>query len=770
MKAKTSIVAASQGTAPAKARRAPRSTARPPSNLTFDLSSLGWKAFQDLCGSVLRQVLGQTLVGFAAGRDMGRDWAFQGHWVPAKGETLEGQFVVQCKFHSGGGVLAASEVNDELPKIKMLAGAGLCDVYLLMTNLRVTSAVHANICRAVKKAGSKACLVFGAEQVDTYLREEPRLRALVPRVYGLGDLSEIIDDRAYEQARAVLAAMNEEMRKFVVTGPYVRSIDALNRFGFVLLLGAPAAGKSMIASALAMAAIDQWGLPAIKVDAPDIFRTHWNPHDRHQFFWIDDAFGTTQYQLRLADDWNRILPQLRASIAGGTRVVMTSRDYIWRAASRDLKLTDFEPLETSQVVVDVHELAAIDKQQILYNHLKFGDQPQSFKTAVKPYLAEAVRADPFLPEVARRFGSAKFTQDLGPYRYSVPSFFAHPVDHLRDVITKLDADGRAALAFIYISDAKLQRPVVLDAERAHALAMLGSSLAAVTESLEELRGSLVSLVTDAETGFEHWTFRHPTIGEAFRSIVQHDRQFFPLYLAGMSTYALLGETTCGDRSIEGSVIVEPDDWSIVIRRLVAMDAGYELNQRDTYLVQRSTCEFLRAYTEQHNVTDKDGLVSPRLAARMHECGLLAEAIRLPLVRDLGESLLTELDGSIFERDAASLLTDVERRTLVDRVRDDLLPKIDEVIEGLSSSYDDEEEPGDWLSGVYDTLEALKDEFEQRGDVNSVNVIDDAIVEVGQLEEGLQELYAPTPDWDDERDDFRGWGEASAFDLFADVDA
>ena len=248
---------------------------------------------------------------------MGRDWAFQGRWQPRKGELFEGQFVVQCKFHQGGGVLGAAEVISELPKVSTLTKAGLCDTYVLMTNLRTTSAVSAAICRKVTTAGAKYCLVLGAEQIDTYLREEPRLRALVPRVYGLGDLSEILDERGYDQAKALLAAMNEEMRKFVVTAPYGRGIEALNRHGFVLLLGSPAAGKSMIASALAMAAVDQWALPAIKVDAPEVFRTHWNPHDRHQFFWIDDAFGTTQYQLRLADDWNRILPQLRAAIAGG---------------------------------------------------------------------------------------------------------------------------------------------------------------------------------------------------------------------------------------------------------------------------------------------------------------------------------------------------------------------------------------------------------------------------------------------------------------------
>ena len=36
--------------------------------------------------------------------------------------------------------------------------------------------------------------------------ESKRLRMLVPRVYGLGDLSQILDDRAYKQAKVLTCA------------------------------------------------------------------------------------------------------------------------------------------------------------------------------------------------------------------------------------------------------------------------------------------------------------------------------------------------------------------------------------------------------------------------------------------------------------------------------------------------------------------------------------------------------------------------------------
>ncbi|HXM22272.1 MAG TPA: hypothetical protein VN948_13530 [Terriglobales bacterium] len=41
--------------------------------VSYDLHSLGWRAFQQLCLTVLREILGQTVSAFLDGRDGGRD-------------------------------------------------------------------------------------------------------------------------------------------------------------------------------------------------------------------------------------------------------------------------------------------------------------------------------------------------------------------------------------------------------------------------------------------------------------------------------------------------------------------------------------------------------------------------------------------------------------------------------------------------------------------------------------------------------------------------
>ncbi len=64
----------------------------------YDLHSLGWHSFQQLCLTITREILGQTVECFLDTADGGRDGAFAGTWGPKSAEALTGRFVVQCKF------------------------------------------------------------------------------------------------------------------------------------------------------------------------------------------------------------------------------------------------------------------------------------------------------------------------------------------------------------------------------------------------------------------------------------------------------------------------------------------------------------------------------------------------------------------------------------------------------------------------------------------------------------------------------------------------
>lgn len=352
----------------------------------YDLHNLGWHSFQQLCLTITREILGQTVESFLDSSDAGKDGAFAGTWKKVKGEDLSGRFVIQCKFSSKRNKnLVPADLSDDIEKAKRLVQAGRCDCYVLMSNAGLSGAAKEGIESLFRAVGVKTILCYGSTWISEQIKEHKRLRMLVPRIYGLGDLSQILDERAYEQAKALLASLREDLSKVVLTDAYRRAAEALDTHGFVLLIGEPAAGKTTIASMLSMGALDQWGASTLKLDNPEKVVERWNPEEPSQFFWIDDAFGVTQYESFLVHGWNHALPMIRTMIRRGAKVVMTSRDYIYNRARTELKEGAFPLFRESQVVIDVRDLSLEERQQILYNHIKLGRQTRAFRKAIKPH-------------------------------------------------------------------------------------------------------------------------------------------------------------------------------------------------------------------------------------------------------------------------------------------------------------------------------------------------------------------------------------------------
>jgi hypothetical protein len=260
----------------------------------YPLHTLGWKSFQDLCVAIAEECLRRPVQSFLPNHDAGRDGAFVGRWAgddPASGEST-----IQCKFTSRpNNNLSVSMLNDELDKAKVLAARGLAADYIILTNHPVTGASDLQIKQAFEAVGVGRCRTFGYDWIVRQIRSSPRLRMMAPRLYGLGDLSDLLDARAYEQAQLILSAMGDDLQRLVVTEAHRKSVRAISAHNLVLLLGPPAAGKSTIGASLAIGAADIWQCGTIRATSPEDIRRHLSP-GTPQFFWIDDAWGNTQYQ------------------------------------------------------------------------------------------------------------------------------------------------------------------------------------------------------------------------------------------------------------------------------------------------------------------------------------------------------------------------------------------------------------------------------------------------------------------------------------------
>ncbi|MDK1348946.1 hypothetical protein QNO09_37985 [Streptomyces sp. 378] len=717
-----------------------KGTVAAPGSPDFALHTLGWRAFQDLCAAVLREVWAQSVHTFADSNDGGRDGAFYGTWQQPPDpigvqDVPDGPFVLQCKHtKKADTTLTPSELSDEFAKAQALVDQGLCGSYVLLTNARVSGTSEANIRQRLRSVGVGHVQVLDGQWICDTIASRQRLRTFVPRVYGLGDLSQILDERAYTQAQYLLSYLREELATFVVTDAYRRAAQAVQQHGFVLLLGEPAVGKSVIAATLAMTALDAWGCLTVNAhDAAELVR-HWNPNEPNQFFWIDDAFGAVRHEPQLTDSWARHMRQVMTAVHGGAKIVLTSRDYIYRDARPHLKEYAYPLLHEQQVVVDVAQLPLEERRQILYNHISLGDQPTEVRGKMKPHLEEAAAQNPFHPEVARRLGRQAFTRHLKSSKHGITDFMRRPTAFLRDLYTELGPDEKAALALTYQSGEFLPAPLALDAAQRDVIIRFGSSPAGIDRALNALTGTFLRFSSSPENGTTTgWSFRHPTLQEGFAELLAASPNLLGMLLSGLPLEEMLTKLDCGSEKQRGTLIkIPPTLYPVVAERLQYLERDHLDHWEDflwcNFFTTRCSDAFLEHYTE----TDPGfvpGMMNfgaylgsdrkPEVLARLHQAGLISEDEHEEIVQTLTDYAVSVPDAGWVDTSHWNIiLSEGERKGILEEVREELLSPTSTLLSDWSSNrYGNiDRTPEEYYDPLREALETYRDSLADQPDI------------------------------------------------------
>jgi energy-coupling factor transporter ATP-binding protein EcfA2 len=724
-------------------------------NKDFALHTVGWQAFQDLATTIVEVDFGRQVHRVAPVKDQGRDGFFYG--VPDEAvipgdkreTTIQAKhFVVPTK------TLTVGDLGSELASVRELAKTGRAHGYILVTNASVTEANRLKITAALTEVGVERAYVLGRQWVTSKILEHPKVRALAPRVYGLGDLSWIRSDVARRQALAILDTMGEGLRRYVPTAAHRAAVEALAKHRFVLLLGDPAVGKSSIAAALSVAATDEDHCDVIFVRNPGEFLRNWDPEIENRLFWVDDAFGTTKLESALMDPWNKILSSMQAAIKRGNRFILTSRSHIWKQASRDLKQGAFPPLSHGHVVVDVEALTDPERKRILYNHLRFGTQPKGFNLQIKPFLEDVLAAGNFRPEIARRLSDPAYTGGLKPTLEGLKDFFARPEAFLIDTLTNLPDPMQAAIGLIFINGGRLSSPIEADEAQRLISELYAATSADIRNGLQALDGSFVLKVAERDECF--WTYKHPTIGDAYARMVRQDQDLVTLYVRGSKLSQLLDEATCGI-TVRGGVRIPSSLYDLLLDRFSKNPVNLDAVRK--FLLFRSGPEFLRKFLDrfpkvvtQASFTNRTiaSDVSAQLIMKADQNKALPDEARKRLLAELRSQIINYADVSFLTDDPSfeRFLSSDERAELIALAREDIGNRFDSIIESERDNYEQSWDPSDWFEDLKSQIMDHRALFPEDEEV--CQAVDHALWQIGQAIESIEEDREPEPDWDYER--------------------
>jgi energy-coupling factor transporter ATP-binding protein EcfA2 len=628
-------------------------------HVDFALHSLGWKAFQDLCAQVMEEELKCTVSVYREAQDGGQDAVF----LAKSPDGSVSVATVQCKFSSKSEQrLRPSDITGELEQVEQLVAKDMASVYYFITSMGVDADVSRQIRARLSEMGVTEPHVVGREWLLGKIKGSPRLRALVPRVYGLGDLSTIIDERCASQTTALLGAHRKALDVYVPTTSHRAAVHILAKHKLVLLLGAPATGKSTLAAILATMAVDKNEVQVFKCEGPIELRQHWNPNENKRLFWVDDAFGSNLLMPEYVNAWIEFMPKLKTALEHGCHFILTSRTHIWNDAKPRIGSRNHPFLADGTAVVNVGALAHSEREQILYNHLKAGTQSPSWRVAIREHLPLLSKEPRLLPELARRLGDPTFTGHIKKLPDDLLRFISHPQKFLVQTFEELSAEQRAALTLVFLGQSRLPVHLLPDNDATLVATSYGVTKADMTQALFQLTDSLVVRRRDEDK--EYWAFWHPTFADAISEILSKRPDLIDVYVRGVKLDTLLTEVVCqGAAHVRDAVVVPLSSGEALIERL--LETPDETSANETlfeFLNHRLPRNLVQKVLERApDILERRGEPPPwfrlrrseevQLHATAHSMGLLTDDVRSATVMMLEERALYSLDASFIQDDS-----------------------------------------------------------------------------------------------------------------------
>jgi hypothetical protein len=562
--------------------------------VTFELHTLGWRAFQDLCFTVLREEFGQTCNMLTYVNDLGQDIIFKGTWEPYKQDKNGGVFVFQCKHTSHNlNSLTKGLLEKEISKLTKLNKNKFIKAYYILTNM-IVSGDHEKTIREeiIKECKIPNIFIYGKTWFDRTIQENRKLRMLVPRIYGLGDLSQILDVRLSQQTKMILGVLGDDLKKFVPTDAYRRSVKALMEKNIVMLLGEPGSGKTTIAAFLCMSMIDEGKHRCFLVNDLTELKSHWNTNEK-QLFWIDDIFGTTRYNEQKSEELNKLFLVVKSVLNCGSKIILTSRTYIYNQALDHIKSMELPIFSDTKIVIHVEDLKVSEKQYLLYNHVKYGNQDKSYKTNIKYLLDGVVKGPKLLPEIARRLGNKEYTKNLQLSVKGISDFINKPLDFLFITISSLSEEAIAAMILVLAHSNCLKSPVRLSQSDREIIEVITSDTLRVVKTLQMLRDDFLLLTQGKE---KYWKFKHPTLMEAVSKYLSQKTELLDVYIKHAPLSIILNDIACDTSKRTANRILIPSEmYCDLINRLDIENSQSLKNSIFNFLAFNTDSDFIRMY-------------------------------------------------------------------------------------------------------------------------------------------------------------------------------
>lgn len=423
--------------------------------------------FEELCQSLLKACFSLGIQSWGGSADHGRDAYFTGMLPIPDGSSANKrrEFVFQAKFVSHANAAGAKPANAlrSAVRAEMKRVRDQPDCYVLITNVPLSGSLRDDLAKIVSERLPQATVVtWGANDVCDLLDQQPALRTSHPELLGLRDLAALVATALTkpqaERARAFLERAQEVVATFTQTRAYVAALERLTTHHIAVLSGPPEMGKTTTALVIGLAKHEE-GWQCFDCRSPDDFFAVIDDA-RPQLFVADDAFGTTEYKPRFAEEWAAALDGILRRLNSNHWFIWTSRTAPLERALKRMNLQGRGERfpQPGEVIVNASGLTRREKALMLYRHARAASLDESQRQLVRANAGMIVNDEHFTPKRVQRFikewlatvdpksvSSSTLRQAIEaqirtPTEAMRKSFDALPGSHKRFLVSMLDPD------------------------------------------------------------------------------------------------------------------------------------------------------------------------------------------------------------------------------------------------------------------------------------------------------------------------------------------
>lgn len=373
----------------------------------FTFENLSDYEFEDLCRDVLSVRLNMKMYVFPCGRDGGIDLC---------DDIEKSKVVAQIKHYSDYKNLL-SALKGEKEKVKKLAP----ERYIVCTSLPLSRTRRQEIFALFAPYMQTADDVIDGIEIDAFLAEKSHMD-IVNRHYKLWLTSSVVlglmqNRDVFLDCEELLERIKGKMSLYVCTQSFYEAKKVLEKFGVVLLIGAPGIGKSTISEMLILDCVrEEYAIRySSENDIAALKRVISVDPQKKEVIILDDFLG--QHYLKIDTNVPRAVQTLVSFVKRNPakRLILNSRITILNEAKQQSEMFErmLDDNVASKYLIDTSSMTAYERAEILYNHLRCYKVPLAYLQSIRKKQAymsiiEHKNYNPRIIEyAARRYAEAK---------------------------------------------------------------------------------------------------------------------------------------------------------------------------------------------------------------------------------------------------------------------------------------------------------------------------------------------------------------------------